>query len=126
MAQPNRTTRARRVRDEVLPLIRALGRLERIRGRVTVTVLAWRPTGWSFMLRTPFGGWSTALPTARTYLEPLLRSRQPMLPYGLDAWRRTKVMSVEWGDDEVRLVSFAAGSWDRDLLDFIQNVRAGH
>ena len=70
-------------------------------------------------LRSPFNALPPPPPDPPTYLHALAlqRSRQPLLN-GLDVWikGRGKVLSIEWSDDEMRIISMKPGPWEAELF----------
>lgn len=48
------------------------------------------------------------------------------LPWGLDIWTEKKVLNIEWNayTREVEIVSFRRGSWEKEILSWINPVMA--
>ena len=108
--------RALAIRDHLLPLVRERGTLEVQRGPVRLTVLetgAWVVNHW-----TPFNELSPEDASSPGYRHALKRQHmRPDLPYGLDVWCGTKVLSILWSDDGLfEVVIFVRGSWEDEAL----------
>lgn len=117
MAHHRRLDKARMIRDNVLPWLRACGTLRQLG---SATMLMWEPAPWMFMLRTPFSSWPPEKDRRLDYQQALVRQllqARPVRPYGLDVWHlRAKVMSVEWDDQTMGLISFRSGPWETEVL----------
>jgi hypothetical protein len=104
-----------------VPLLRAHGALRRLGG---IAFLAWDPAPWRFILRTPFSDWpnlearaSSVADYQRAQAAQQALQARPVRPYGLDAWKgKGKVLSVEWDDQELSVISFRPGPWEAELL----------
>ena len=108
--------RALAIRDHLLPLIRDHGRQEVQRDTVRLISLQRGP--WLFNHWTPFSELSPEEASSPGYRHALERQRtRPDLPYGLEVWRGTKVLSVLWADDRSFSVeTFVRGSWEEEAL----------
>ena len=74
---------------------------------------------WHASLRTAFSGPPPPLPDAPSYLHALVRQQKAArLPNVLDLWVRgqRKVLSVEWDDDDIPLISMKPGPWEFELF----------
>jgi hypothetical protein len=108
--------RALAIRDHLLPLVRERGALENQRGPVRLIVLE---TGdWTVNHWTPFSDLLPGEASSPGYRHALERQHtRPDLPYGLDVWHGTKVLSILWSDDgSFEVVTFVRGSWEDDAL----------
>jgi hypothetical protein len=108
--------RALAIRDHLLPLIRARGRLQNQREPVRLIVLEmgeWTVNHW-----TPFSDLSPGEASSPGYRHAIERQHtRPDLPYGLEVWRGSKVLSILWSDDgSFKVVTFVRGSWEDDAL----------
>jgi hypothetical protein len=108
--------RALAIRDHLLPLVRDRGMLECQRGIVRVIALQLGP--WLFNHWTPFNELSPEQASSPGYRHALERQRtRADLPYGLEVWRGSKVLSVLWADDGTFEVGrFVRGSWEDEAL----------
>ena len=108
--------RALAIRDHLLPLIRERGALENQRGAVRLIVLE---TGdWTVNHWTPFSDLSSGEASSPGYRHAVERQHTRLdLPYGLEVWRGSKVLSILWSDDgSFKVVTFVRGSWEDDAL----------
>jgi hypothetical protein len=108
--------RALAIRDHLLPVVRERGRLQIQRGPLRLIVFetsAWIVNHW-----TPFNALSPEEASSPGYRRALERQHiRPDLPYGLDVWHGTNVLSILWSDQglfEVR--TFVRGSWEEEAL----------
>ncbi|MBV9782258.1 MAG: hypothetical protein JO264_00410 [Acidisphaera sp.] len=108
--------RALAIRDRVLPLVRARGRIENQHGSVRLIGLEMEP--WSFTHWTPFNDLAPEEAASPGYRHALERQHtRPDLPYGLDVWRGAKVLSLMWADSGAfEVVSFVRGAWEDEAL----------
>ncbi|MBV8399337.1 MAG: hypothetical protein JOZ17_11450 [Acetobacteraceae bacterium] len=108
--------RALVIRDHVLPLVRARGKLEVQRGPVRVIRLRMHP--WAFIHWTPFSELSSDEASSPGYRRALEHQHtRPDLPYGLDVWHGTKVLSVLWADQgDWEVLCFVRGPWEAEAL----------
>jgi hypothetical protein len=108
--------RALAIRDHLLPLIRERGALENQRGPVRLIVL--ETDAWTFNHWTPFSELPPGDASSPGYRHAIERQHtRPDLPYGLDVWRGSKVLSILWSDDgSFKVVTFVRGSWEDDAL----------
>ena len=78
-----------------------------------------RTSDWMATIITPFSG-IKFLSTPRAYREAvLLKHRAKLLPYVLDVALLTtgKVLSLEWDENQARLISMRRGSWEQEFFD---------
>ena len=71
-------------------------------------------------MSTAFNRLPSSPPPAPSYLHAVvLQQKAAPLPNVLDLWIRDqgKVLSVEWNDDEIRLISMKPGPWEVELFD---------
>jgi hypothetical protein len=108
--------RAVAIRDHLLPLLRQHGALEVQRDMVRLIEL--RMARWTIRHWTPFNELDAGEASSPGYRHAIERQRrQPDLPYGLEVWRRTRVLRVLWADDgTVEVVIFVRGSWEDEAL----------
>ena len=108
--------RALAIRDHLLPIVRDRGVLECQRDAVRVIALQLGP--WLFNHWTPFNDLSPEQASSPGYRHALERQRTgPDLPYGLEVWRGSKVLSVLWADDgSFGVDSFVRGPWEDEAL----------
>ena len=108
--------RALAIRDHLLPLVRDRGMLECQRD--AVRVIAMQLGAWLFNHWTPFQDLAPEEASSPGYRHALERQRTgPDLPYGLEVWRGSKVLSVLWADDgSFEVDSFVRGSWEDEAL----------
>jgi hypothetical protein len=108
--------RAIAIRDHLVPLVRNRGWLEC--QRVAVRVIALRLGPWLFNHWTPFNELSPEQASSPGYRHALERQHtRPDLPYGLEVWHGSKVLSVLWADDgSFEVGSFIRGSWEDEAL----------
>lgn len=108
--------RALAIRDHLLPLIRARGRLQNQSGPVRLIVF--ETDDWTVNHWTPFSDLSPGEASSPGYRHALERQRTGAdLPYGLEVWRGSKVLSILWSDDgSFKVVTFVRGSWEDDAL----------
>jgi hypothetical protein len=108
--------RALAIRDHLLPLVRDRGVLECQRDTVRVIALQLGP--WLFNHWTPFNDLSPEQASSPGYRHALERQRTgPDLPYGLEVWRGSKVLSVLWADNgSFEVDSFVRGPWEDEAL----------
>lgn len=110
-----RVERAARVRDLILAIPRDQWEWRDVGG---VRFLEIHRPAWSASLLTRFAG-QRPRPAAGTYQEALiLAAVPPDLPNLLDVWVKPegKVLSVEWDEDSVRLISMRRGDWEAELF----------
>lgn len=114
---PTRLERAILIRDFLLPLIRAEGKIQR--SGSDASVIWSRPGYCTAFFRTPFTTVASIEEEhrRRTRLISLGLASQPILSYALDVYQDGKVMNLEWDTDgRTVLVSFKAGDWDSVLV----------
>jgi hypothetical protein len=104
------------IRDHLLPLVRDRGLLEVQRDAMRIVSLQLGP--WLFNHWTPFNELSPQQASSPGYRHSLARQHtRPDLPYGLEVWRGTKVLSVLWADDgSFAVESFVRGTWEDEAL----------
>lgn len=104
--------RALAIRDHLLPLVRAGGRLEVQRGLVRLLVLKQAP----FLIHhwTPFNDLQPGEASSPGYRHAVERQHAaPDLPYGLGVWHGVKVLNILWAiDGRFEVVSFVRGAWE--------------
>jgi hypothetical protein len=112
----NSDDRAVAIRDHILPLLREHGTVQVQRDTVRLTEL--RMGDWAFRHWTPFNELGRGEASSPGYRHAIERQRtQPTLPYGLDVWYKTKVLSMLWAEDgSVEVVSFVRGQWEDQAL----------
>lgn len=108
--------RAVRIRDHVLPLLRARGSLEMQRDMVRVIEL--QLGGWRFRHWTPFNELAAGEASSPAYRHAIERQRtQQTLPYGLEVWHGELLLRMLWADDKsLDVVSFLRGPWEDEVL----------
>lgn len=108
--------RALAIRDHILPVVRERGTLEHQRGPVRMVVLRSGP--WTFNHWTPFNDLSPDEASSPAYRHAIEQQHtRPDLAYGLDIWRGTKVLSIQWADDGAfEVISFIRGPWEDEAL----------
>lgn len=108
--------RALAIRDHVLTVVRARGRLQIQRGPLRQTVLETGP--WIISHWTPFNALLPEEASSPGYRHALERQHtRPDLPYGLEIWRGEKVLSVLWSDQGLfEVATFVRGSWEEEAL----------
>jgi hypothetical protein len=116
----DRQQQAVAIRDHAVLLLRARGALVR---DTAGSLMLWEPPGWILTMRTPFSGWddgrNTPAPSfAHAAAHQAAMQARPVLPYSLDIWRAGlgKVLSVEWDDARLNVISFKRGPWEAELL----------
>jgi hypothetical protein len=108
--------RALAIRDHLLPLIRERGMLELQRGPVRIVAL--QMDRWAFNHWTPFNELPPEEASSPGYRHAVqLQHAKPDLPYGLEVWHGTKVLSVLWADTGAfEVVRFVRGPWEDEAL----------
>ena len=109
-----RIDRARLIRDAILARPQEDWRWNIVSGERYLQLDCDR---WHASLRTAFSGPLPPPPPAPTYLHALAFQRKARpLPNVLDLWVRgqRKVLSVEWDDDDLRLISMRPGPWEME------------
>ena len=108
--------RALAIRDHLLPLVRDRGWLEVQRDAMRIVSLQLGP--WLLNHWTPFNELPPEQASSPGYRHSLARQHtRPDLPYGLEVWRGTKVLSVLWADDgSFAVESFVRGTWEDEAL----------
>ena len=108
--------RALAIRDHLLPMVRDRGVLECQRDALRVIALHLGP--WLINHWTPFNDLSPDQASSPGYRHALERQHtRPDLPYGLEVWRGSKVLSVLWADDgSSEVETFVRGSWEDEAL----------
>lgn len=104
--------RALAIRDHLLPLVRRDGSLEVQRGLVRLITLRQAP--WIIRHWTPFNELQPGEASSPGYRHAVERQHARLdLPYGLEVWHGTKVLSVLWADDgRSEISSFIRGPWE--------------
>jgi hypothetical protein len=124
-AAPNALDAERRaiaIRDHIVPLVQSRGQGHQY-GRAGVSGLlhltTWKCAPFRCVLRVPFRPPGVPGEAASQRAEPVphQRSSPALLPYGLDVWRRQKVLSLAWDPDGlVEIVAFRRGAWEVEAL----------
>jgi hypothetical protein len=105
--------RALAIRDHLVPLVRARGRLEVQRGTLRLITLQTGP--WTLTHWTPFNDLAPDEASSPGYRHALERQQAgPVLPYGIEVWRgKNKVLCMVWADDGTsEVISFVGGPWE--------------
>jgi hypothetical protein len=120
MAKPgsDRLQRVLKLRDAALEVIRREGTWDAARNHPSLHFIVAEKNGLKFLHRAPFSSGPPARPSA-SYEQELVRQRAaPDLPYTLDIWSGTKVLSLQWDDaGKVNLISFKPGNWEMQLVE---------
>jgi hypothetical protein len=108
--------RALAIRDHLLPVVRAGGRLQIQHGALRLIVFETGP--WIVNHWTPFNALSPEEASSPAYRHALERQHtRPDLPYGLDVWHGEKVLSILWSDQgHFEVMTFVRGSWEDEAL----------
>jgi hypothetical protein len=71
------------------------------------------------ILATPYQrGISRAVSEEHQYLAALKGIHLPLvMPFLLDVWRGRKVLSIQWNEGTVDVISFRRGEWEEQLLE---------
>jgi hypothetical protein len=104
--------RARAIRDHLLLLVRQRGRIEVQRDLVRMVVFEQAP--WIIHHWTPFNELQSGEASSPGYRRAVERQHKTSdLPYGLEVWHDTKLLSVLWADDgRFEVESFIRGLWE--------------
>ena len=109
--------RALAIRNHLVPLVRARGRLEVQRGSLRLITLQTGP--WTLTHWSPFKGLAPHEASSPGYRHALERQHAgPVLPYGIEVWHDgTKLLSMLWADDGTsEVISFVCGPWEDEAL----------
>lgn len=108
--------RALAIRDHLLTVVRARGRLQMQHGPLRLIVFESDP--WVVNHWTPFNALSAEEASSPGYRNALARQHMlPDLPYGLDVWHEEKVFSILWSDEGAHdLAVFVRGAWEEEAL----------
>jgi hypothetical protein len=108
--------RALAIRDHLLTVVRAHGRLQMQHGPLRLIVFEAGP--WIVNHWTPFNELSTEEASSPGYRHALARQHaHPDLPYGLDVWHAEKVLSILWSDTGLYDIAvFVRGAWEEEAL----------
>jgi hypothetical protein len=109
--------RALVIRDYLLPLVRARGRLEVQRDAMRLITLQMGP--WTVTHWTPFNDLDPDEASSPGYRHALERQQAgPVLPYGMEVWHdENKVLSVLWAEEGTsEISSFVRGPWEDEAL----------
>lgn len=108
--------RALAIRDHLLPIVRARGRLQIQHGALRLVVLEIGP--WVVNHWTPFNALSPEEASSPGYRHALERQHsRPDLPYGLDVWNGETVLRILWSDHGlVEVAIFVRGPWEEEAL----------
>ena len=110
------------IRDHLVRLVQSRGNghqygLGGMFGPLHLTT--WETGPFRFVLRTPYrpSGMPIEADARRLGPVPQRASNPALLPYGLDVWRRHRVLSVAWDPNgPVEVVSFRRGAWEAETL----------
>ena len=118
---PDVERRAAIIRDHVVPLVQVRGQGHQYgcagqSGPLHLTT--WECGQFRFVLRVPFGPPGVQGKVVDQHPTAAGRKSNPaLLPYGLDIWRRLRVLSVAWEPDgRFEVVGFRRGTWEADTL----------
>jgi hypothetical protein len=101
------------IRDHVVPLMQANGRPQPVGPTLEIM---WAVGPFRFALRTPSSPAALASDAPGYYRAQAQAEARRMLPYGLDIWHGEKVLSLQWDADELIVVSFQRGAWEKEAL----------
>jgi hypothetical protein len=115
--KPDPAKRAIAIRDHLLPLLRAHGAAQEIRG-TTGHVEVWRVGRFAFALHSPSNRRQVKTPPPATYDQALAQHRSKPVPaWRLDVWHGDKVMSLRWDDPgALEVATFIRGTWEDAAL----------
>ena len=103
----DRTLRAVRIRDHVLPLIQKHGstEIDEVSSGLKSVSISWQVDDFSFSLRTPL---TIALKCSKSLVDE----------WGLDIWKfgEHKRLNMVWNNSELEVVSFRPGDWEAQVL----------
>jgi len=104
--------RALAIRDHLLLLVRQRGKIEVQRDLVRLVVLDQAP--WVIHHWTPFNELQSGEASSPGYRRAVERQHSTSdLPYSLEVWHGTKVLSVLWADDgRFEVANFIRGLWE--------------
>jgi hypothetical protein len=111
-----RVDRARVIRDYILEKDNQYGSWETAAGYRTRVI---RTDRWEASLNSPFNPFPHEAPTGLDFQKAMiLQNTKAPLPYLLDLWIPGigKVLSMEWDDQELRLISMKRGDWESTLF----------
>ncbi|MFY9836772.1 MAG: hypothetical protein WAK55_09930, partial [Xanthobacteraceae bacterium] len=104
------------LRNLALRLVKARGIWERSHGGPHLLMFREGANGLVIGYRTPFQRVPPPSALAKYVAALNCKASFGNLPYGLDVWRKYKVLNIEWSDDGcVDLVSYRSGQWEREL-----------
>ena len=115
---PDVEHRASTIRDHIVPLVQSHGQGHQY-GCVGVSgplhLTTWSCSPFRFVLRVPFR--PPGVPGTTAPQRPDAMPNPGMLPYGLDVWRRQRVLSLAWDPDgRIEVVGFRPGVWEAETL----------
>ena len=115
---PGVERRASTIRDHIVPLVQSNGQGHQY-GCVGVCgplhLTTWDCSPFRFVLRVPFR--PPGVPGKTATQRPEVMLNPVMLPYGLDVWRRQRVLSLAWDPDgRIEVVGFRPGAWETETL----------
>lgn len=116
-----RLERARIIRDKILAFPRDQWTWEEVGPHRFLTL---KTPEWNASLITAFSNFHST-PEATTFQKALILQATPApLPNVLDVWlpSRGKVLSVEWDNDDIRLISMQRGAWESELFGLPEYV----
>jgi hypothetical protein len=106
------------IRGHIVPLVQSHGQGHQcgcvgVSGPLHLTTWNCRP--FRFVLRVPFR--PPGVPGTTATQRPDAIPNPVMLPYGLDVWRRQRVLSLAWDPDgRIEVVGFLPGVWEVETL----------
>ena len=104
---------AARIRDHIVPLIRARGSGQPVG---PASHVMWAAGPFRFELRSITSP-NPLRADAPAFAEALAKhDAGKMLPNGLDVWCNRKVLCIEWDADKLTVNSFHRGPWEEELL----------
>jgi hypothetical protein len=104
---------AARIRDHVLPLVRAGGQ---VRPVGPTSQVMWEAGAFRFALRTPSSPRTPAADAPEFAAAEAAAEAGRMLPFGLDIWHHDRVLSLQWDADRLEVTSFRRGPWEDEVL----------
>ena len=76
---------------------------------------SWESESLRFVLREPFDPFGTQ--AAAQHATPSWAAiNEAPLPFGLDIWQRSRVLSLAWDETSIDVVSFRPGTWVAEAL----------
>jgi len=117
MTNTGHDARALTIRDHLVPLIRTHGSMQEVSGRAGWLAVC-RMESLTCTLRSPFTAQFAEAPLSAFFEQSISRQRaKPDLPWGLDVWHGSKVLSLQWDDEgRAEVMSFIRGPWEAAAL----------